>query len=272
MSKQALVRSRSGSAAIKKYLAATAVLALIGVGSLAKAADLPVGPVRAPAYVPPYGPPPVFRWTGLYIGGNIGGAWAQRDVNDSLFGLNFGNGFSRGLFIGGGQIGGNYQFGYFVLGVEGDFDWAANNDGGNGVFVPQAGGIVQVTSNNRWVSTLAARFGVAFDNGTLVYGKAGGGWVGNDGFTVTNVTTGASITGLNSNTASGWLLGGGVEWAITPIWSAKLEYDFLGLSSRTFTIPVTSPFLVGDTFTAGNLSVHMVKFGINYKLGWGGPY
>jgi hypothetical protein len=50
-----------------------------------------------------------------------------------------------------------------------------------------------VTSNNRRIATLAARFGVT--NGPwLFYGKAGGGWVGNDDFTVTNLTTGASTT------------------------------------------------------------------------------
>jgi hypothetical protein len=56
-----------------------------------------------------------------------------------------------------------------------------------------------VTSNNRWITTLAARFGVT--NGSwLFYGKAGGGGVGSDDFTVTNLTTGASFTGFNNNT------------------------------------------------------------------------
>jgi outer membrane immunogenic protein len=79
--------------------------------------------------------------------------------------------------------------------------------------VPTLGGnLVQVTSNDTWLSTLAARFGVAYDR-VLFYGKAGGGWVGNNGFTVTNLTTGRSIAGSNSNRASGWLVGAGLEWA-----------------------------------------------------------
>src|SRR5262249_44850760 len=85
-------------------------------------------------------------------------------------------------------------------------------------------------SNNRWITTLAARFGVT--NGPwLFYGKAGGGWVGSDDFTVTNLTTGASITGSN-NSNSGWLVGVGIEWAFLPNWSAKVEYNFLGLDDR----------------------------------------
>jgi outer membrane immunogenic protein len=62
----------------------------------------------------------------------------------------------------------------------------------------------------------------------LFYGKVGGGWVGNNSFTITNVTTGASITTSNNNTNSGWLVGAGIEWAFAPNWSAKIEYNYLG--------------------------------------------
>jgi outer membrane immunogenic protein len=154
--------------------------------------------------------------------------------------------------------------------VEGDFDWAANNNNtGSGVVVPGVG-TFRATANNRWASTVAGRFGVAFDR-WLVYGKAGGGWVGSNNFTVTNVMTGTSISGSNNNTNSGWLVGGGAEWAFVNNWSAKIEYDYLGLSSRTFTVPAGSPFLAGDTFTTGNRNLQMVKLGINYKFGWDSP-
>src|SRR5262245_12612603 len=82
--------------------AAIAAALLISAG--AKAADMPV----RPAYVAP-----VFSWTGFYLGGNIGGAWARRDVDESRFGLSFGRS-SDGVFIGGGQAGFNYQMGWFV--------------------------------------------------------------------------------------------------------------------------------------------------------------
>ena len=128
-----------------------------------------------------------------------------------------------------------------------------------------------MTSNNRWITTAAARFGVAIDR-VLVYGKAGGGWVGNNGFTLTNVTTGASITGTNSNTASGWLVGAGVEWAFANNWTVKFEYDYLGLGNQTFTVPATATFLANDTFTTSGRSVQMAKFGINYLFGGGARY
>src|SRR5437588_6996324 len=121
-----------------------AVLALLTSPMTASAADLHV------KAAPPAPLPPPFSWSGFYIGGNLGGAWSHRDMHDSLFGLNFDNGNNNGVFIAGGQAGFNYQFSNFVIGVEGDFDWAANNNNtGVGVIVPGVG-TIQVTANNRW--------------------------------------------------------------------------------------------------------------------------
>jgi len=127
-----------------------------------------------------------------------------------------------------------------------------------------------VTSNNRWITTLAGRFGVANDT-WLFYGKAGGGWVGYDNLTIINTVTGAKIAGFGNNTNSGWLVGAGIEWALAPNWSVKIEYDYLGLNSQTFTAPVGT-FLAGDTFTTSKPNVQMVKVGANYlfKYGVGG--
>jgi len=114
----------------------------------------------------------------------------------------------------------------------------------------------------------ARRFGVT--NGYwLFYGKAGGGWVGNDDFTINNLTTGTSITASNNNTNSGWLVGAGIEWAFAPNWSAKVEYNYLGLDDRTFIVPAGVPgFLPGDTFTQSNRNIQMVKVGVNYLFNW----
>ena len=263
--------NEEGMLAMKKMFLAGLAIAMIASPVLA--ADLSRPP---PTYkAPPPPPPPVFTWTGFYLGGNLGAAWAQRDITDSLYGLTWGSGSSNAAFIGGGQAGFNYQFGGFVLGVEGDFDWAANSHNSASVVVPAVGtgDLIQITSNNRWIGSLAARFGVAFNN-VLLYGKAGGGWVGNNGFTVADLTTGTSITGFNNNTRSGWLAGAGIEWAFARNWTVKFEYDYLGLGSRTIVVPAGAPFLVGDTFTLGR-NVQEAKVGINYLFNWGagpGPY
>src|SRR6266704_2362367 len=73
---------------------------LVMASSGAFAADLPV---KAPAMLPIA----VYNWTGFYIGGNVGGAWETSTLTDNLFGVSFSN--SRSGFIGGGQIGYNWQ-------------------------------------------------------------------------------------------------------------------------------------------------------------------
>src|SRR5208283_2315333 len=85
---------------------------LAGVATSAVAADLPTyNAAPAPAV---YVPPP-FTWTGVYFGVNGGYGWAGTSNGA------FGN-LSGGAF--GGTVGGNYQMGHFVLGVEADWDWA----------------------------------------------------------------------------------------------------------------------------------------------------
>src|SRR6201987_5471495 len=83
---------------------------------------------------PPPPPLPVFSWTGFYVGANIGGAWANDGFHDTRLLTNFNNS-GNGVFIGGGQIGGNYQIGQFVIGGEWDFDWAANHNNNNRGFI-----------------------------------------------------------------------------------------------------------------------------------------
>ena len=170
-----------------KALVASVAFSVLGT-AVAGAADMPVK-------APPPPPPPVFSWTGFYIGGNIGGAWANNEWTETFFHTNFNN--DRGVFIGGGQIGVNYQIGRFVIGAEWDFDGAANSGHGAAVATP-AGGTIVVTSNNHFISTVAARFGYATVDHWLFYGKAGGGWVGNSNVTVTNLATGVSLTAVPS--------------------------------------------------------------------------
>ena len=240
---------------MRKALLGTAAFLAMTIG--AHAADLPLQP--AIPYVPP-----AFSWTGIYIGGHVAGAWAQRSWTESAFGIDFDSG-TNGSIIGGGQIGGNYQIGNIVLGGEWDLGYATNSTNHNtGTFVPSIGTNVRVSSNSHWVSTLTARLGVAIDR-MLVYGKIGGGWVGNSWLKINDLSTGSSIT-TSSNLAGGWLVGGGLEWAVGTFvnpWTIKIEYSYLGLGSWSYTVPITEKFLVGDTFTA-NRNVQMVKLGFNY--------
>jgi len=248
---------------MKKLLLMSAALvaSLLGGVNSGQAADMAVKAAPPPVMIP------IFTWTGFYIGGNIGAAWAQRTVTD-VFGNSF-TGSSNARFIGGGQLGYNWQAGNFVFGVEGDIDGIAsnNNRGGGAVFVGGRGPFVVTASSTNWVGTLAARFGWAADH-WLFYGKAGGGWVGNSsGFTVTNLATGVSFGSGSSSNVGGWLLGGGVEYAFTNNWSLKGEYNYIELGNRNFAVPVIVGGPIGvDVFTSNNRSFQMVKFGFNYAF------
>ncbi len=221
---------------------------------------------------PPAPPmPPPFSWTGFYIGGNLGGAWLNINETDTLTGVNFNNNNNNGVFIGGGQLGFNYQINSFVWGIEGSFDGASNNNNnGNGVIITGPLGLghsFAVSLNDRWVATIAARLGIAYDR-ALFYVKGGGGWVGFNGFTVTDLTTGVQLNGGSGNTSDGGgLVGAGIEWAFSDYWSIRFEYDALFLGNRTFTVPLNSPVLAGDTFTTNNRTLNMATVGINWRFG-----
>jgi outer membrane immunogenic protein len=180
----------------KSLLLPSVATAFVALTNFAQAADMPVK-------APPMAPPPVlFTWTGFYLGGNLGGAWAHRDWDDVTRNITFGQS-GDGRFIAGGQVGFNWQINGFVLGVEADADWISRNNGnGVGVVIPGIVGPIAISSDHRWITTAAARFGFAVDH-TLFYGKVGGGWIGTSDLTVTNLTTGASFTGSGSSSRGG---------------------------------------------------------------------
>src|SRR6516162_9312835 len=258
-------------------LLAAAVVALTA-SQAASAADLARrAPPPAPAYVPP---PPPFSWTGFYIGGNLGVAWTDGDLRDD-----FGDSTSisqHAVFTGGGQVGANYQWNWLVLGVEGDFDWLANNN--NSSRTLSVGGVpFQLSANDRWITTLTGRVGYAFNWGTwggapgwglggggpwLIYAKGGWGWAGVNKFTLTNLNGFGSIDLSNSNSNDGPVGGVGIEWAFAPNWTAKLEYDNLFLSDRNFTVPAGFPVIGGRNFSTVNRDVQTVTVGVNYLFNW----
>ena len=124
---------------------------------------------------------------------------------------------------------------------------------------------INVVSQNRWLTTATGKVGFAADH-WLFYGKGGWAWVGNSNFTVNDLTTGQTFSsGSHSN--NGWTVGGGIEWAFAGPWSARVEYDYVRLSSNSFTVPATSPVLANDVFTTANRNIQMVLFGVNYRFG-----
>src|SRR5262249_42438660 len=253
---------------------AFAVTALSIVGGSAWAADILPPPVppppQAPAAYIPVAPP--YNWSGFYVGGNLGAAWNSGGSVSDTFGSTFTGSGQTTKFTGGGQVGVNYEFwGGVVIGAGATFNWLTNTTNTvsviEGPFGPAPGAPASATLNSRWLTTATGKLGYAW-NTVLLYGKAGGAWVGSDN---PNLTVAGIPTTLTSSTTnnSGWTAGVGIEWAFARPWSARVEYDFIGLQNRSITV-ASGPF-VGDTINFNNRNISLLTAGVNYKFGgwWG---
>ncbi len=232
---------------MKRILLAGALA--LAAGGHALAADLPQPappPPRAPAtYVP--APVPVFSWTGIYVGINGGYAFGSSNWTDPILGST-GN-FTTSGWLAGGTIGGNYQWGQFVLGIEGDGDWTNLT----GITNSAAGSCgVGCTTQSDWLATVRGRAGYAFDR-VLVYGTGGGAFG--------NLQAAAGVLPFSNSTQTGWTAGAGVEFAFTPNLTGKVEYLYVDLGSQS--CPFAS---CAGTATSVSLTENVVRAGINYKF------
>ena len=149
---------------MKKLLLAGVALAALS-GS-AVAADL-----ARPAYAPP---PPVYTWTGLYWGVNVGYSWGHAKDEVTLLGVGtFSESQKVDGVVGGFQSGYNYQFGQWVLGLETDFQ-ASGQKGGTTLQIT-ALPVTTLTTDHKltWFGTSRTRLGVLWSPNVLLYGTAG---------------------------------------------------------------------------------------------------
>jgi outer membrane immunogenic protein len=218
---------------MRHFLATTAVIAL--ATSAVHAADLPRQMVMKapPAYV-------AYNWTGLYAGINGGGAWGSSRW-DSTGGFNV----SGGLV--GGTLGYNWQLGTWVVGLEGDLDWA-DIQGTVTTGACPAG----CQSRDNWLGTIRGRVGYAFDR-WLPYVTGG--------LAVGGVQ--ASVPGFSGTTSTqaGWTAGLGVEYAVTTNWRAKLEYLHVDLGSFNCGLGCGPAAANNVNFTS-----EVVRGGVSYRF------
>jgi outer membrane immunogenic protein len=249
---------------MKRMLLASAVA--LTAGGQALAADLPppmAPPPRAPAaYIPMA---PAYNWSGFYIGGNLGGAFTSGSFNGPA-GTSVSSS-TNSSFLGGGQVGVNYEFyNGVVIGAEAMFDWAPNTKNTMNLTTAAGAPIGSATVNNRWLTTATGKLGYAWDR-VLLYGKGGGAWVGSSASNAT-LASGAAVGFSGPSTNSGWTAGLGVEWAFAGNWSARAEYDYVGLTNQTYTFATTP----ATSVSSSNRSINIVTAGLNYKFGWGGGW
>ena len=224
------------------------VAAVISLAGPVMAADIPARTyTKPPVYTPPQA---IYNWTGFYVGGHIGGAWAGDN------GLS-GNG---GRFLGGVQGGYDYQFATnWVVGAEAQYSWLTNSNGS--VAFPGTG---LITSRNDQIGSVTGRFGYTWGP-ALLYAKGGYAWRDNPNIGVSVAGTPAAFT-TDGNHKDGWTVGAGLEYMFAPNWSAKAEYQYYNFGNTTFTsgpAPIVGTRHRDDDQT--------VKVGVNYRFGWGGP-
>jgi opacity protein-like surface antigen len=256
---------------------------------------------RRPPVVPPspFAPPVIWNWTGLYVGAYAGLALSTANFADPFGASVFGDTVRSPGFSGGGQIGYNWQplGAPWVFGVEADAG-ALSSDGTSTCFAASAQ-TINTTCRVRpqAAGTFTGRIGYAmgpadelhniapigilpFRSATMIYGKAGLAFADDRiDMAINNALAGFAGPGITSNSANatlwGWAAGLGVEHALTPAWSLKVEYDYLGFGSRNIanlgsstanpsgvTLSSTPP---GSSGVSQN--VQLVKMGVNYKWG-----
>jgi outer membrane immunogenic protein len=215
---------------MKKILLAS--VALFGFAGAASAADLPM---RAAPPAPVIAAAPIFTWTGFYVGVNAGFGWS----NDDFDAVDFADEDDDGGFVGGAQVGYNYQIGSFVVGLEGDIQYA--DFGGELSFdVDDDEDIDEddfVFDRGDWFGTVRARAGVAFGQ-ALIYGTGGFAF---------------------ADDATGWTVGGGLEYAFTNNLSAKIEGLYVNLDHGDDDFDI-------DDFD-GETDFGVIRAGLNFRFG-----
>jgi outer membrane immunogenic protein len=241
-----------------------------------------------PAYAPN-------TWTGFYLGVNGGYGWsagngkATASAFDDDGGAPFYNSSQAGLDskggFAGGQAGYNWQRNQLVFGVEADLQGSGISgkarrsveadladaaaiaaNGGDGADV-----LTSVDAHSRldWFGTVRGRLGYAFDR-TLVYATGGlaFGHVRDRLTTSVDFDAGPHPFSTESNgTRTGFVVGGGLEYALTPSWSLKGEYQFIDLGSSTLASgsnPASLEFGTGSVKI--DHSYNTVRAGLNYHI------
>ena len=248
---------------------------------------------------------PVYSWTGFYVGLNAGYSWG-RDSGPLTLGPSFSadGGTNLDGFIGGGQLGYNWQSRNWVFGLETDFQGTGQTGsasaicpGGtatsvNGLCTPGHIGdtindpalpvSVSLSERLEWLGTLRGRVGVLvtptvlpYITGGLAYGQVRvseavsginvNGTTGANGATFT--PGGGSFS--NTTTKVGWTIGLGIEWLAYGNWSGKIEYLYVDLGTVSGSFPTSLTAVTGGSLIAGyssHVTDNIVRIGFNYKL------
>jgi outer membrane immunogenic protein len=284
---------------MKKLAIAIAAIALMGTPAFAQ--------------VPP--PAPVYNWTGWYAGVNAGASFgsAKTDFSapatvavsipgatgSSTFGFAGSDRTYPSGFIGGGQIGYNYQWSpHIVVGLEADFQGALERDSntltntfsgpisvpGVGVLGGAGFTVLDYQTKIDWFGTVRLRAGYLWGNGNVLSYVTGGLAYGKVDLEGTSQVSGTSqgFTGFpvsvtqvigHSQVNTGWVVGYGTEGKLLiPGWTWKIEGLYMDLGTLDTTGASGVATVPGLSLTAGQVTTHthftdgILRAGLNYKF------
>ncbi len=215
------------------------------------AADLPARTyTKAPVYAAP-----IYNWTGIYVGAHIGAAFG----GDNSFTTNdptLAGSKRDAAFLGGGQIGADYQFApNWLVGIEGQISALSNSDRNF------TSGVNSFRDRSDWLASVTGRLGYTWGPG-LIYAKGGVAFRDDSGLSA----TAGFLPAVTDRNSTGYTVGGGLEYMFAPAWSAKVEYQYYNFD--TTNVAYTNAGARALSYTD---DLHTVKVGVNYRFNWGGP-
>jgi len=233
-----------------KLATAIAALAVLSFGPPAIAADMAVNARPAAAIAPPI-------WSGFYVGGQAGYSWANADfTHTSTTGFVEDFSFHPSSAIGGAHAGAQGQWGNWVLGLEGSFNFTRLDETIVSPLRPPSFKTFELDD----IATVVGKAGYAA-NRWLIYVK--GGWAD------ANIRT-EGTNPLNGSTAapraweSGWTVGGGVDYLLAPNWIAGVDFNYYNFSFDRAAVASSG----GTAFWSNsNADMYAVTGRISYKFG-----
>ena len=212
-------------------------------------------------------------WTGFYLGGHVGGGFADNNWSDPFPGARTGLALNVAGFgdtihstgpLAGVQAGVNWQNGSFVAGLKAA--WSRTSLRGENTCYSGVGGLNCQTIINS-IGTLTGRLGYAWDR-ALLYAEGGVARGQIDYMLNGNTNNQGRGYGQTGITPWGWAAGGGVEYALTDNWTTSVEYQHVDLGTNAVPFPTVALVKLQDNTIKQTIDV--LKLGVNYKLDWRG--
>jgi outer membrane immunogenic protein len=241
----------------------------------ANAAELPSGGMKEPPIVP-------YSWAGWYAGIDGGGAWHTGDElrvfecdkwesvcvpGSSSNSFVAKREFAPSGGFGGGELGFNWQIDRLVYGVETDIQGVGANESAS---ITDGVRTVHMTGELDWFGTLRTRVGLTFldQRQLLVYFTSGLSYGGvQDKLTGIDLNDNKSVSFSKSSTLVGYVFGAGFEYAFSPCWSVKAEWQFINFTNTTDErFSHTDWALTTTALPSAQHSFNTARIGINYHF------